>query len=85
MGYTFNFPKNKRAAEATLDAQLAKCAEELDEVLTARYELNDSETIDELMDLACAVENAIRKFDKNYRQGGYDHCIFKGKQRGDWA
>ena len=84
MGFTFNFPKNKRAAEATLDAQLAKCQEELNEVLAARNELDDSATINELMDLACAVENAIRKFRKMEWTLAYEVCISKGNKRKDW-
>lgn len=84
MGFTFNFPKNKRAAEATLDAQLLKCQEELHEVMAAREELDDAATINELMDLACTVENAIRKFKKMEWSLAYEVCIGKGNRRKDW-
>lgn len=85
MNFIFNFPKNKRAAEATLDKQLHKCFEEMLEVYEAREELDDRATLTELMDLYCATENAIRKFCPDCIEEIYQAVLAKGESRGDWA
>lgn len=83
--FKWNFPKNKRAAEATLDAQMAKCEEELKEAAVERLELNDRGTLEELMDLYCATENALRKFRLDEVKAAHAQCILKGESRGDWC
>lgn len=60
--FKYNFCKNKRAERATLDEQIEKAAEELDEVRQALGERNKEDVLLELMDVAYCVEGCLRKF-----------------------
>lgn len=84
MNFIFNFPKNRRAAESTLDEQLDKCREEFFEVCGARSVHDDRATLTELMDLYCATENAIRKFCPKCIEEIYQAVLAKGEEREDW-
>lgn len=82
--FCYNFPENKRAKNATTMQQLLKCREELFEAMDAAFGISNDNPLDEIMDLLCATENAIRKYPEAIVNEAYKHCLLKGCERNDW-
>lgn len=81
----YRFPKNKRAADAFIWAQLEKVVEEAEEAYLAHHYLEgDARIIEETWDVIVAAEGVLRKFKLRDVLIGMARVRIKNKQRGDW-
>lgn len=91
--YKYQFPKNKRAMQATQAEQVDKIREELIEVMeqdiltrsVPRSIHSRRYLLEEAMDLQHAIEGLFRHYSKEEVDKAYRWVLDKNRERGDYA